>query len=836
MSEVSDRTVPVEKLRWQCNPDSLGFERVTEVAPKKGIIGQDRAIRAMRLAFSMRSKGHNVYVSGPSGTGRTSTVKHLLETMDTGRRAPMDIVYVNNFRAPEMPIAIQLPAGRGQAFRRDMEEFVLSLKRNITQIYESEHYKERTKQVMERFREQEKEAIRQFEETIRAENFALVQIQMGPFTKPEIAPIIAGEPVQLEKLESLSLQEKFSPDEYRRLKEKYSQLRSVMEDTFRKVRDIKRALKEELSHLEKEFGRPVIADALGDIKEDYPNGKVAEYLDQVRDQVLSNMNQFLEKDGDEAEQQPPVPAHEDERYRLFLVNVVVDNTGVERPPVIVETSPNYRNLFGTIEKVVDRSGHWRSDFLHIRAGSVLRANGGFLVINLLDAIGEPGVWAALKRTLKNQQIDIQSFDPLYLFSTSATKPEPISVDVRVAVIGDPYSYHILYHQDPDFSKIFKVKADFDSVMDRNDESIHRYAVFISSFCGREHMRCMDNTGVAAVLEHGVRLAGRRRKLSTRFSEIADIVREANYWAEQEGAEIMTRAVVETAIRAKEDRMRLPEEKVQELFEDGSLLIETEGSVTGQVNGLSYYDLGDFQFGRPSRITAQTAMGRGGFINIEREARMSGPTFNKAMLIIEGFFRGWFGQSFPLSLSASIGFEQSYGGIEGDSASVAELCALLSSLADVPIRQDLAVTGSVNQYGDVQPIGGVNEKVEGFYDVCRARGITGTQGVVIPVSNQDDLMLRMDVVDAAREGRFHIHAVRRVEEALELFTGLPVGERDADGKFADGTLYAKVEAKLRRYAEQMREFGRTGRDRDGEDRVDPADGERPDPGLTGDENG
>ncbi len=807
MTDPRPLPVPPERLRWRCEPDSLGFELASEIPVTRGIIGQDRAMEALRLAFSLRSKGHNVYVSGPTGTGRTTTVKHMLETLDTGRKAPLDICYVNNFRAPEMPLAITLPAGRGQAFRRDMEEFVLSMKRNIAQIYESEHYKERTKQVVERFKETEKEAIRTFEERIKRENFALVQIQMGPFTRPEIAPLIAGDPVQLERLEGLAQEGKFSPEELTRLKEKYSELRQLMEDTFKKARDIKKKLREELSHLEKEFGRPIITDALNDLKEEYPDAKVAEYLDQVRDEVLSNINRFIDKDGEEGEEQAKLPIQEDERFRPLLVNVLVDNTGVERPPVVIETSPNYRNLFGTIEKVVDRSGHWRSDFLHIRAGSVLQANGGFLVLNLLDAIAEPGVWPALKRTLKNQQIDIQSFDAMYLFSTSATKPEAIRIDVRVAVIGDPMSYHILSSMDPDFPKIFKVKAEFDSVMPRTPENIRRYAAFAASFCGTEGFHCMDKTGVAALVEHGVRLAGRTSKLSTRFGEIANIVRESNYWAGRMNKTVLDHEVVERAIAEKQARLRLPEEKLQELYDDKILLVETAGTRVGVINGLSYYQMGDYEFGRPARITAQTALGRSGVINIEREAEMSGPTFNKAMLIIEGWFRARFGREYPLTFSASIGFEQSYGGVEGDSASVAELCALLSSLADVPLRQDLAVTGSVNQHGEVQPIGGVNEKIEGFFAVCRSRGLTGTQGVVIPETNLGDLMLRAEVVQAVREEKFAIYPVKRVEEALELFTGIAAGEPGAEGRYPDTSLFGRVEGTLRRYAETMRRFAR-----------------------------
>jgi predicted ATP-dependent protease len=807
-------TVPAEKLRWRCDPDSLGFENAGEIPETKGIIGQDRAIEALRLAFSVRSKGHNVYVSGATGTGRTTTVKHLLETLDTGRKTPQDIVYVHNFHLPDSPVAIMLPAGRGQSFRREMEEFVVAMRRNIAQILESDNYKERTKQVVERFKETKKDAIRIFEDRIRKENFVLVQIQMGPFSKPEIAPLHDGEPVPLDRLEAQTLQGTFSKSEYERLREKHGELRQLMEDTFKKARDVERKQREELAQLEKEFGRPIIAGALDDIKEEYPFPKVAEYLDQVRDEVLSNMGQFLEKDGEEGEEQPRLPQSEDERYRRFLVNVLVDNTGVERPPIVIETSPNYRNLFGTIEKVVDRSGHWRSDFLHIKAGSVLRANGGFLVIHLLDAIVEPGVWAALKRTLKNQQVDIQVFDAMYLFSTSATKPEPIKIDVRVAIIGDPASYSILSSMDPDFPKTFKVKAEFDSVMPRTPENIHRYAAFASSFCSAEGFLGMDKTGVAALVEHGVRLSGRSGKISTRFGEIANIIRESNYWAGRMGVTVISGEVVERAITEKDNRVRLPEEKLQEAFAEGVLFVETDGVRVGQVNGLSFYDLGDYEFGKPTRITARTSLGRSGLINIEREAEMSGPTFNKAMLIIEGYFRSNFGQDYPLAFSASICFEQSYGGIEGDSASLAELLVLFSSLSGVPLRQDLAVTGSVNQYGEVQPIGGVNEKIEGFYDVCAMRGLTGSQGVVIPAANLGDLMLRSDVVEAVRAGRFQVHAVTGVDEAAFLFAGLPTGTRGSAG-FAEGTLFARIEETLRRYATIMRDFARSG-DREGQD--------------------
>jgi lon-related putative ATP-dependent protease len=807
------RALPPQKLRWRCDPGTLGFETVEELPITPGIIGQDRAIQSLQLGITLRNKGYNVFVAGPSGTGRTTTVKHILETIETDRGAPPDIIYVNNFKDQDRPIPILLPAGRGQAFASDMLEFVVHLRRNLAQVYQSAEFKERKKATVTSFQEQEKQVIHELESEVQGQNFALVQIQVGPYTKPEIAPLIAGEPVQVERLESLANQEKFEKEELAKIKEKYGRLQARLEETLRKAKEIQKSLKKELLNLEQEFGQPVVTDALADLKTEYQHPDLSAYLDQVRNRILSDVREFIEDDGDESEGQKKVPIKEDERFRPFLVNLLVDNSEVDRPPVVVENSPNYRNLFGTIERVIDRSGHWRSDFLHIKAGSVLRANGGFLIIQLFDALAESGVWQALKRTLKNRQIDIQSFDPFFLLSTSAIKPEPIEVDLRVIVIGNSYSYHLLQAYDPDFHKIFKVKADFDSVIPRTEENIRRYATFIRNVTSSEGLLSLDKTGVAAVIEFGARRSAQGNKLSTLFSDVADLLRESTYWARQDDAKLVLREHVERAIRERNYRVGLPEEKMREMITEGLLRVDVEGARVGQINGLSVYELGDHRFGRPSRITAQTALGQAGIINIEREAELSGRSFNKAMLILDGLFRAKFGQEHPVSVNASIAFEQSYGEVDGDSASVAEVCALLSSLAELPLRQDLAITGSIDQNGNVQPIGGVNEKVEGFHDVCRARGLSGTQGVLIPHQNVEELMLREDVVDAVKAKRFQVYAIETVEDALELMTGVEAGVRGPDGDFPEESLYGKVAAKLARYAEAMKEYSRSDGDGD-----------------------
>lgn len=803
MFEPSEYEVSTKDLRWVCDPASIPFDSTEEIDCCEGIIGQDRAVNAIELGLHVRSKGYNVFVCGEPGTGRTTSVKHLLETIELEKRIPPDVVYVNNFKDPDMPVAIQLPAGQGCKLETDMKDLVVHMRTSIQQIYESEQYKERTKEIVEGYKEREKEVIRGLEEKIRAENFALIQVQLGPFSKPEIAPMVSGEPVQMDRLDSLTHQGKFDKEEFERLREKSQELTSLMEDTFREARNLKRKLRVELADLEKEFGQPVVDDYLSDLKTNYDNEKVHEYLSGVREQILSNMDQFKESDGEE---QPTAhPVVDDERFLQYQVNVLVDNSSTERSPVIVETSPNYRNLFGTIEKVVDRSGHWKSDFTHIKAGSFLRANGGYLVLNLYDFIMEPGVWPALKRTLKNQLVDIQGNDPMYMLSASALKPEPIPVKIRVIVIGDAYSYRILYAMDPDFRKIFKVKSEFDLVMPRDDESIERYMLFIRKVQYEEELLPVDRAGLAAVLERGVRIAGRKSKMSTRFSEIADLLRESSHWAKVQEAEMVTAEHVRRAIDERVKRVGLIEDKLQEMIIEGTILVDSDGKEVGQINGLSVLDLGDYAFGRPARITAKTSVGKAGLINIEREADMSGKTHNKGVLIIEGFFRDHFAKDKPLTMSGSICFEQSYSGIDGDSASSTEIYALLSSLSGLPLRQDIAVTGSVNQHGEIQPIGGVNEKIEGFWEVCKARGLTGSQGVLIPHQNVPDLMLRPDVVEAVEKGQFQIYAIKTIDAGIGILTGVEAGSSDENGKWTEGSVYALVDEQLRSYGKSMRSF-------------------------------
>jgi ATP-dependent Lon protease len=521
------------------------------------------------------------------------------------------------------------------------------------------------------------------------------------------------------------------------------------------------------------------------------------------DDMTENLQVFLSQP---QAQGMPLFLPEGDPLLPYQVNLLVDNSEQKGPPVIIESYPTYRNLFGSIERVVDRSGMWRTDFSRIKAGSIVRANGGFLVLNLLDAVLEPGVWPALKRALKTEKMEIQTYDPFYLFTTSGLKPEPIEMDVKVVVISDDYLYHLLFAYDEDVKKIFKVRADFDTSMERNETSILAFTRFVRRKTDEDRLRPFHRSAVAALIEQAVRMTGRQEKISTSFPAITDLLREADYFAGLENAEVVQEQHVDRSIEAKVHRSNRIEEHIQEMIDRGTLMIDVDGEVVGQVNGLAVYSLGDYMFGKPSRITASTSMGRAGIINIEREADLSGSTHNKGMLILSGYLRKRYAQDKPLSMSASIAFEQSYSGVDGDSASSTEIYALLSSLSEVPIRQSIAVTGSVNQKGEVQAIGGVNAKIEGFYTCCKKLGLTGRQGVLIPESNVKDLMLRKEVVEAVKQGKFRVFAVKTVDEGIEILTGRQAGAPGPDGSYPEGSINALVNQKLQTLAAGLKEFG------------------------------
>jgi len=798
--------VPIEKLRWKCNLNSLNIKTTDDLKPSKKILGQERALKAIRLGLEMEYLGYNLFITGKAGTGRSTTIKMLLEGRKREGIEFDDKCYVNNFKNPDMPRAINLPAGQGKIFQKDMETLISSLRKKIPLIFESKRYQANKKSIIGDLKNKQKEMVKKFEKRVNKENFTLVQIQMGIYTKPEILPIITGKPTNLDKLESMVESKQFSEKDFKIIQKKYNELSSQLSEISKEISNIEKDLYQKLSSLDYKMVSPMVEELISELKEKYKNKKINLYFDETKESILNNIERFQGKKEKETSAIPGLVIRPPKNnFKEYEVNVLVDNSETKNSPVIIETIPSYKNLFGAIERTLDKYGHWITDFTRIKAGSLLRANGGFLVLNALDTLIEPGVWPALKRTLLNRKIITQTYDPFYMFTTSALKPEPIECDTKVIMIGDPFLYYLLYSHDEDFKKIFKVRADFDSVTKKDNNSIYQYACFIQNICQREKLRPFDKSGLAAAIEYAVRLAGRQNKMSTQFNNLVDVLREANYWAKEDNISVVTEKCVDKAITEKIERLRLIEEKIQEMIEEGTIMIDCKGTVNGQVNGLSLYDLGEYSFGKPTRITAKTSMGRAGIINIEREADLSGKTHNKGVLILSGYLRAKYAQDKPLTVSASICFEQSYTGVEGDSASSTEVYALLSSLADLPLRQDIAVTGSINQKGEIQPIGGVNQKIEGFYEVCKTKGSTGTQGVMIPALNISDLMLRKDVVEAIKEGKFHIYPVETIDQGIEILTGVKAGKIKSDGTFEKDTVNYLVDKKLAEFAKKLKEF-------------------------------
>ena len=784
--------VPADRLRWRCTPDMLHIADMADIKPSRSIIGQDRALQAIQVGLEMKHYGYNIFVTGLPGTGRMTAIHRMLHEFE-GRKIPLtDKVYVHNFRNPDAPIMLAFQAGQGIAFKREMGTFLGDMQKGIPAVFESRRYIEQRKGMLEHFQDRQRSVLKDFEKKVKKKGFEVVQVQGGPTNRPEIAPVIEGSPLGLDQLQAKVDSGQLSQDELNRLTAEQADLEGQMDIVMREMRNIERRAKKSLEDLNHKIMVPVVEELLEEIRGKFSAEGLEGYVAEVRKSILDNLSRFHQKEEQPVSLTGMQVSREEDTFFEFAVNVIADNGGAQGAPVVLEKNPRYKNLFGTIDREVDRNGVWRSDFTLIKAGSIVKADGGYLVLNALDALSEPGVWNTLKRILRNRQIEIQPPESGLLGSSSALKPQAIDLDVKVIMIGDSPMYQILYETDEDFKKIFKIRADFDTEMQNEDKGIRSYLSFIKTLCDREQLIAFDTSALCEMVEYGVRLAGRQNKLSTRFSILADVLREANYWAGREQADRVTADHVRKAINERIERVRLVEEKIQEMIDDGSIMIDTEGKVTGQVNGLSVYQTGEHEFGKPARTTAKTSVGRSGIINIEREASLSGPSHNKGVLILGGYLRGKYAQKHPLELSASLAFEQSYSGVDGDSASSSEVYAILSSISGIPIDQGIAVTGSVNQHGDIQPIGGVNLKIEGFFDCCKTRGLNGRQGVIIPHQNVGDLMLRHDVTDAVRKNLFHVHAIRSIDEGIAILTGLPAAN-----------VHAKVAAKLKEFARMQK---------------------------------
>ncbi|MBA4251754.1 MAG: peptidase [Chlorobiaceae bacterium] len=783
-------------LRWTCNPKIFDFKSTKEIEPIEGILGQDRALRALRLGVNLKSPGYNIYISGLSGTGKASTVKQILESISEEQPNLLDYAYVNNFNDDSSPLLLTFPAGKAKKFKLELQNLIAFLKERIPQTLDSENVQKKRQILVQEMSNMEKSLVEDFEKRIIHDGFTLGQIKVGELVRPEILPIVDGKPVAIYELENLAKTGKISEEIAKEFIAKYSKYQIEMMEIFKKGLKLSQDIKDKIIELEKSEVEVIVYGAIFNLKENFPDENVIKYLTQVEQNILENLIIFRgQKPIGETTQEGFVIDY----FRDYDVNIILDNSNTTKTPVIVEINPTYTNLFGAIEKVSDGKGGWYADFTQIKAGSILKANGGFLVLNVNHLFEEPGVWKTLKRILTFRKLEInEAYNFLLQFSPTTLKPESINVDTKVILIGSSYAYSVLSGYEDDFKKIFKVKAEFDFELKRTKEVMINYARVIKKMINEENLFDIDNTAIAYLFELSSRYAGEKEKLTARFSVIADLVREANYWAKEEAASKVSVRHIIKAYNFTKDRHGLYEEKMSEMIQQGTILIDTHDERVGEINGLAVYGYDFFAFGKPSKITAAVAIGAGNIINVEREAGFSGKSHDKGILIIAGFFRETFGQNFPLSFSANIAFEQSYGVIDGDSASAAEIFALLSALSKISIKQGLAVTGSINQKGEVQPIGGVNEKIEGFFDVCKMKGLKGGEGVIIPKQNIKDIMLREDIIDAVKNKTFSIYAIEKIEEGIEILTGIKAGKRKENGFYEERTIYGEVESRLKEF--------------------------------------
>ncbi len=803
--ELKRYEVPVDKLRWECDPKLFDFECTGELTPLREFIGQDRATRAVEFGINMADTGYNIYVAGLTGTGKTSMVKAYIERVIKEREARGETVdlndwcYLYNFKEPDTPQIASLPQGKGKAFRKEITNLLNKIRQGLGQAFSSEEYKKQKQKTAEEVQAQQQKLFEEISSEARRQGFIL---QMTP-SGPALIPMEEDRPMQ--EQEYLALKE----DVKKELDSKQAELRKKLKASLETASNMQTKATERLQKVDEDIGEYTVSGLFGSLFERYSDWpKVTQYLTGLKAYILDNLEPF------KGTEEPVhtvlgVPVSQAmggrDPFLPFQVNVFVDNDGAKGPPVILESNPNLGNMFGKIERRF-LFGGYLSDHTMLKAGALSKANGGYVLLSVNDVLTNPGVWPALKRAIKNGEVRIEDpFEQSGLIAPQGLRPEPMPIKVKLVLTGDALLYQLLSMYDEDFWEIFKVKADFDSEIERTKDNMLAYAAFLSGCCEECKARHFDPSGVAKVIEHSARIVADQERLSSRFAQVKDWIEEANYWASRDNAKFISARHVQKAIDERLFRHNLPDERIRDMISRGTIMIDAEGEVVGQVNGLSVYTLGDISFGKPSRITARTFLGRGGVINIERESQLSGPIHSKGVMILSGYLGWQYAQDKPLSLSASLCFEQSYAGVDGDSASSAELYAILSSLSDIPIKQGVAVTGSVNQKGEIQPIGGVNQKIEGFFRVCQAKGLNGDQGVLIPQQNLRNLMLREEVVDAVRQGRFHIYSATTIDEGIEILTGVPAGEKQKDGVYPEDTINCLVNKRLEEMAERLKSF-------------------------------
>ncbi|AEJ60442.1 peptidase S16 lon domain protein [Spirochaeta thermophila DSM 6578] len=791
---------------YRLSPEEVGFsipeehiQALQEGVQPGTIIGQPRAVEALTLGIQLSGKGYNIFVAGPPGTGRHTAIRRILETLSPPNRWGKDIAYAYNFQNPQTPRVLYFPARTAARFKRALRRTLEKLTKGIRHRLTSESYLRKKTALMREVEAEERRLLEQFQEELRREGFTMLERPGDGQTFTDLVPLWHGQPIEFDELAQKASRGEVPHELVEERRQKYFPLLEKLQDLFATF-DLKRlAAEERLAEIQRTHVAPDVRAEIQRLAASFhAEGPLLQHLKEMERDVLDHLAAFLEEDTAGEEDGMPISL----RYTIHIMHEVEDP---DRAPVVFESQPDYTTLFGTIESIPEKAGEERANFLMIRPGSILKANGGFIILRVEDLLRHEELWATLKRVLLDGRLEIRT-PPGPFSAPSALKPEPIQVDVKAILIGNEFQYEYLFLQDEDFGKLFKIPAEFDTTIPLNDQTIREYIGFIRATCERKHLLPVDTSGIAALLEYGVRLGEERDKLTARFSLVTDILREADHWARTMGSDHIDRQVVEAVQRHRNHLFGLLEEKIDEQILSGELLIQLEGTAVGKINGLVILDRGFHSFARPVLITARTAPGTEGIVNIERESGLSGELHDKGVYIIQGYLQSRYARRFPLSIKASIAFEQSYVEIDGDSASLAEMCALLSDIAGIPLRQEIAVTGSINQMGQVQPVGGISEKVEGFFKVCRKKGLTGTQGVIIPRLNLKNLILEKDVQEAVREGLFHIYAVETIDQAMEVLTGMEAGTRTSRGTFAPGTVNERIETRLREMARVVKEFG------------------------------
>ncbi len=793
---------PIEKedLFAECSADKFSFTTTGDLKPLTELVGQGRAFSAIEFGLGLSNQGYNIFVLGESGTGKNSTLKSVLEKKSKLESVPDDWCYVNNFRDSDKIRALRMSPGVGIVFKAHMVDLVETLRRDIPKVFESKDYESHSNEIYDAGQVRTKIIFDKLEKVVKEKGFILKKSPSGL----SVIPSKDGKAIKDKDYDTMSDSEKDQLSSAGRT------LQDKLGDAIRGAREIEKDTKEKIRLLDREVAGYVLSPIIHELIQKYKESdEIVYYINEVKDDILDRITDFMPSNDVSLGLPGLKMARPEISFARYEVNLFVNNADTKGAPVIFESNPTYYNLFGKIEHSV-QYGVATTDFTMIKSGSVQKANGGYLVLNALEVLKNVFVYDSLKKIIKNKQVTIEDVWEQYrLFSTESLKPEPLPLDLKIILVGDPYIYYMLYNYDKEYRKFFKVKSDFDNVMERNESTQNYYACFIASKCEEHKVKHFNKEAVARVVEYGSRFSGNKEKLTARFGLIEDMVIEAGHWASTEGRGEVTSVDVSRAYKEKIYRNSKIEDKMKEFISEDSIMVSTEGEVVGQLNGIAVINPGDYAFGKPSRITAKTYLGEAGIVNIESEVKKSGKIYNKAHLIVKSFLGQRFAKKSPLSFSASVCFEQLYEEIEGDSATCAEYYALASSLSGVPLKQGIAVTGSMNQMGEVQPIGGVNEKVEGFFDVCQERGLTGGHGVIIPRRNIKNLMLKQEVLGAVEDGKFSIYAMDYIDEGLEILTGLEAGTLKPDGSYKKGTLNGLILAGLMRLSETFRDFKKSG---------------------------